>query len=222
MRGDTATLAALKDAVASLLEARGARAESEIVRSGALHLLPDDRTWSVGDRDVLAQAFELSLEASDFARLATLAGGRERVKDALADAVSSAETMLASLHVVLRLPDGDGGWRSAYRSAPRKEWEPPSDSASVLAAAVALLDAEGRAEVARVIERGRLAYAELPADGESPLRRWVVSLAAADMAWVQREAATSEAIRRAVTLAATRPRDVVAGVELGVVATTER
>jgi len=183
-----------------------------------LRLLPDAARWSVGSREVDAQSFELSLEAQAFARLLAIAGGRERVKEALADAVATADTILADLHVVLQLHDAGGSWGQAYRSAPRPTWEPRSDADAVLAAAVALLDAQAHAAAARVLERGRLTFAEVSSSDDSPLRRWVVALSPRDLAEALRDDATSEAIRRAVTFAATRAREVVASVELAVVA----
>jgi hypothetical protein len=216
--GDPGVLGALRDAVALLLEARGARVEAAIVARGALHLLPGAQRWSIGAREVDAQSFELSLEARAFAQLGQLAGARDRVKDALSDAVATGATMLAELFIVLHVPETDGGWGHAYRSAPRKEWDPPTDGASVLAAAVALLDAEEHDAAARILERGRLSFAEVSSSGESPLRRWVVSLSAADMAEAHRTPTIAESLRRAVTLAATRPREIVASVELAVVA----
>jgi len=210
-------LAALREAVAGLLDARGASTEARIVARAQLHLLPGDRKWSLGSREVEAQAFELSIDAPGFAILGITPGGRERVKDALADAVATGETILADLFIVLALPDGSGGWGSAYRSAPRKDWDPPTDGPSVLVAAVDLLDAEGYTSAARLLERGHLSFAEVSSSGDSPLRRWVISLSPADMAEAQRLPKVAEHLRRAVTLAATRAREVVASVDLAVV-----
>lgn len=173
--------------------------------------------WSLGSREVEAHSFELSLDAAAFAALAKSNGGRERVKDALSDAVTTGQTMLADLFVVLRLPEVDGGWSHAYRSAPRRDWDPPTDCDSVLAAAVALLDAEGQVAPARLLERGRLAFAELSSSDDGPLRRWVASFSPRDLAEIQRSTTASENIRRAVKLAATRAREIVASVELAVV-----
>lgn len=210
------SLELLRDGVAALLAARGAGAESAVVGRGTLHLLPGVHRWSLGSREVDAQTFELSLDAPAFARLAAMSGGRERVKDALSDAVSTGQTMLADLFVVLALPGIEAGWGHAYRSAPRKDWDPPTDGPAVLAGAVALLDAEGHAPAARLLERCRLSYAEVAASDDSPLRRWVVSVSPLDMVEAQR-AQLTEHVRRAVTLAATRPREIVASVELAVV-----
>jgi hypothetical protein len=90
--------------VVRLLEARGSGEEARIVGRGALHLLAGESRWSLGSREVLAHSFELSLDAEAYARLEQLRGGRERVKDALADAVATGATMLADLFVVLELP----------------------------------------------------------------------------------------------------------------------
>jgi len=207
----------LRAAVAALLTARGAELDSSVVARGELHLLPGTQTWSLGSREVEAHSFELSLEAHAFAALTGSNGGRERVKDALSDAVATGQTMLADLFVVLRLPEVGGGWSHAYRSAPRRGWEPPTDADSVLAAAVALLDAEWHVAPARLLERGRLAFAEMSSSDDSPLRRWVASFAPRDLAEIQRSPGASENIRRAVTLAATRAREIVASVELAVV-----
>ncbi len=213
-------LGALREAVAELLEARGAITEARLVARARLHLLPGDIQWSIGSRDVEAQAFEMSMDAPGFAVLGTTPGGRERVKDALADVVATGATILADLFIVVALPDGSGGWGHAYRSAPRKDWDPPTDGPSVLAAAVALLDAEGFTSAARLLERGRLSFADVSSSGESPLRRWVVSLSPPDMAEALRLPAVAENLRRAITLAATRAREVVASVDLAVVSTT--
>jgi hypothetical protein len=208
--------------VVRLLEARGSGEEARIVGRGALHLLAGESRWSLGSREVLAHSFELSLDAEAYARLEQLRGGRERVKDALADAVATGATMLADLFVVLELPQLPGyvprrSWAHAYRSAPRKDGDGLADDASLLAGAVSLLAAQGLGSAARLLERGRLHGVEVASSGESPLRRWVVSLSAADLAEVLRSPSVVESVRRAVRLAATRPREVVADVELALI-----
>lgn len=205
-----------------LLEARGSEEEARIVAQGELHLLAGEPTWSIGSREVLAHSFELSLDARAFARLEALHGGRERVRDALADAVATGATMLADLFVVLALPLIPGhairaSWGHAYRSAPRKDSDPIADDASVLAAAVTLLDAQGLPSAARLLERGHLRGVVVASSGDSALRRWLISLSSADMAEALRSPTIVEGVRRAVHLAATRPSEVVADVELALV-----
>jgi hypothetical protein len=204
----------LRDAVVQLLAARGHAAEARLVEGGRLHLLPGACTWSVGSREVLAHSFELSLDARAFARLEAIDGGAERVKDALADAVASGATMLAELFVVLELPETGRTWSEAYRSAPRKDRDLPVDADSVLRAAVSLLDAQGFPSCARLLERGSLAVADLPSSGEPALRRWVIALSSSDLAEALRSPRVVESLLSAVRLAATRPREIVASVEL--------
>jgi hypothetical protein len=208
-------LDALREGTAALLEARGAHAEAAVVRTGTLSLLQGKRRWSVGSREVDALAFELSLGASPFAELRSMAGGVERVRDALADAVASEATMLSDLHVVLRLPGPDVPWGAVYRTAPARPPEISPDERSVRAAAIDLLRAEGEDDAADLLQRAELTSAALPAGGALPLRRWVIRLRAADAA-VALLRPTEEILRRAVTAAATRATEQVAGVEIAV------
>lgn len=209
-------LDALREGTAALLEARGARAEAALVRAGTLALLQGKRRWSVGSREVDAQTFELSLAASSFAQLRALPSGVERVRDALADAVASEATMLADLLVVLRLPGPDVPWGAVYRTAPTRPPELPADERSVRAAAIELLRAEGEDAAADLLQRAELTSAVLPAGGAIPLRRWVICVRAADAALALLRP-REEILRRAVTAAATRATEQVAGVEIAVV-----
>ncbi len=208
-------LDALREGTAALLEARGATEEAALVRTGTLALLGGKRRWSVGSREVDAISFELALDAPPFARLRALASAVERVRDALADAVASQSTMLADLFVVLRLPGPDVPWGAVYRTAPVRPPELAVDERSVRAAAIELLRAEAADEAADLLARAELTSAVLPASGATSLRRWVVCLRAADAAIALRSA-NHEALRRAVTAAATRATESVAGVEISV------
>jgi hypothetical protein len=206
-------LDALREGTAALLDARGAQAEAALVRTGTLSLLQGKRRWSVGSREVEAQAFELSLDARAFAELRLLSSGIDRVRDALADAVASEATMLADLFVVLRLPGPDVPWGAVYRTAPARPPELPADERSVRAAAIELLRAEEEDDAADLLQRAELTSALLPASGGIPLRRWVISLRAVDAALSRPH---EETLRRAVTAAATRATEQVAGVEIAV------
>jgi hypothetical protein len=206
----------LRAGVAALLDARGDAALADVVRSGSFRLLPGARRWSVGAREVDAQSFELALGADALVRLRAISGGADRVKDALGEAVGSAATMLDELHVVLALPGLDAPWGAVYRRAPVQRYEPPSDERAVRSAAVELLRAEGAVDASDVLGRAEVEVADVPSSGEVPLRRWVVRLAAADAAAVTTDPSLGEAIRRAVGLAATRSREIVAAVELSV------
>jgi hypothetical protein len=209
-------IAALREGVAALLEARGDAEEALIVRSAGLAALRGAQRWSVGSREVDALSFELSLDPVPFASLRALANGPQKVRDAFADAVASERTMLAELYVVLRLPGTGAAWGDVYRSAPVRAEEPPADVISVRGAAVALLRAESEEPAAELLARAELSTTEVPSSGALPLKRWVVRMRAADAATVLADPRVTEVIRRAVALAATRSSEVVASVEIGV------
>ncbi|WP_437732349.1 hypothetical protein [Sorangium sp. So ce1335] len=207
-------LAALKAAVAALLEARGERGLAALVGGGELSLAGPPERWTLGSRQVSASRLTLSVDAPAFAALTADAARLAAVRDAFASAVRTPETELADLTVLLRLPGAGRGWNHVYREAalPAAAERPHPDA--VLGGAAALLEAAGDARGAAMLRRGGLEAAQVPSSGGVALVRCVVRLDPADLAALDRDGERAERLRRAVRSAGTRAAEAVASVEL--------
>ena len=195
----SAVLAALAAAASSLLEARGQRRLTELVKGARVEIAGAGESWSIGSRTVTAHR--------DSARI-------DAIKEAFAQAMRSPETELLALHVELALPGDGRPWSGAYREAPvrHRPAERPLPEA-ILAGAASLLEALGDRAAASLLDQARLDAAEVHGV-ETPLTRYVLRLAPVDRARTLDDAALSEALRRAVRDAAQRAGEATS-VELG-------
>jgi hypothetical protein len=207
-------LAALREGVAALLEARGAHDVAEVARRADLELVGPGEAWSLGGRSVHADHVALATTAPDYAFVTGDPARLAALRDAAAAAMRTPSTELAELVVVLRLPGLDRAWSGAYRQAPRRDPAPAPDPAAVLAAACALLDAEGEGDAAAIAGRATLERAAVPTTGPLGLARWALRLAPADYARASRDASLERRLTRAVEAAATRADERVASIDL--------
>jgi hypothetical protein len=207
--------AALREAIASLLEARGELDLAALVRRASLELAPRSEGWRIGVRAVEAQGFALLCDPTDFARLSEHAEQLARIEASLADAVRTPTTELAGLALVLRLPVVDRSWASAYRDARAFEppARPPPTSEQLLHAASALARALGDARAAEALEHAELEHEIVPSSGP-PLLRYVLRLGAAELAHAERDRDLAALLERCLRHAATRVDRRVASVEL--------
>lgn len=204
----SAEIAALHAGAAALLEARGARRLSELVRAGRVEIVGPGELWSMGAREVTALRVALAVDAAAFVALGDDAALRA-VRAAFADAMRSPLTELADLHVELSLPALDQAWRHAYRAAPSRPI--PAERAApeaILAGAAALLEALGEAQAAAMLARASLDMAPV-SDATTPLLRCVLRLTPRDRARTWEHPDLEDKLRRAVHDAASRASEEV-------------
>lgn len=206
--------AALRAGIAALLEARGAKTLAEVVARAEIDLVGPGEAWTLGGRAVRADRVALVVDAPDLVFLGADPARIEAIRDAATAAMRSPTTELAELSAVLRLPSVGRAWRDVYRGDARlPSAEPPTDEA-VLAGAAALAEASGDDRAAAMMRRGRLEHAAVPSSGSIGLTRWVLRLAADDLARAERDVALAHRLARSVEAAATRAADRCASVDL--------
>jgi hypothetical protein len=210
----SAVLAALRLAASSLLEARGEARLAALVTSARVELAGAGESWSIGSRTVIAHRVALVVAAPAFIELHRDSARIDVIKEAFAQAMRSPETELLALHVELALPGDGRPWSGAYREAPvrRRPAEQPLPQ-TILAGAMALLEALGDRAAASLLDGARLEAAEVQG-AETPLTRYLLRLTPADRARTLGDAALGERLRRAVHDAAIRAGEAAA-VELG-------
>lgn len=206
--------AALRAGVVALLEAGGDRDLARLAGAGEATILEPGESWAMGSRTVTAYRVAFALSAAAYAEISGNPGRVEALKRAFAQAMRTADTELADLHLELKLPAIDRSFRVAYRSAPAQAVRERAAPEMILSGAAGLLDALGQTAAAALVRRAQLATAPVPGTS-TPLLRCVVRLAPADLAAAQRDPGLGEQVRRAVHAAATRAEEAVA-VELAV------
>lgn len=205
--------AAIRTAVAELLEARGDRRLAAVVADAGVSLSSPE-PWTMGARTVTAHHATLEVDAPTYVGLRADPAALGRIREAFESALRSPETALADLVLVLRLPVLGRSWQHAYRDAPAAPTpDPPSDPA-VLAGAAALVRAEGDADLGAMLDRASLESADVPSSGGYALRRYVLRLDVADLVELRRDVDRAERARAAVGDAATSAVARVASVEL--------
>jgi hypothetical protein len=208
-------LAALRAGAAALLDEEGQPELAALVRAARVELAGPGETWSMGAREVTAHAVALIVPAGALVHLGGDPAALGAVRAAFAQAMRSADTEMAALHVELLLPGVERPWGSVYRAAPSRPLpvEQP-DPEAMLAGAAALLEAVGERFGAAMLGRARLTSAAVPEAG-TPLTRVVVRLEAGDRAATWRDPQLEDQLRRAVRDAAVRAGEQVV-VEIGV------
>lgn len=206
--------AALRAGAAALLAAEGKDTLAALVAGASVEVLAPDR-WSIGTRSVTAHRLSLAIDAVDFVSLRADGAALGAVRAAFDAAVRAPDTELAELSIVLRLPAVARRWGHVYRDAPPEPPPPRPTTAEVLAGARALLEAEGHAEAALLLDSATLDAAQVGSSAAEPLWRWVVSFSPATLVHAQGDPAVSDAIRGAIHDAALRPSERIASVELG-------
>jgi hypothetical protein len=226
--------AALRAGAAALLKERGEGDLGAAVARADVEIIGPGEPWQMGSRAVTAHRIALVVDAPLFAALSADPGKMAAIRGAFEAAVTTPETALADLALVLRLPGVQIGWHRAYREAPASysagEEPPPLDG--VLGGAAALLDARaqaaltgsgggGRAKVASpdaqaaaILRRATLEAADIASASSPPLVRYVVRLDPPDRALAERSPEIAERLRRAVHDAGTRASAAVAAVDL--------
>lgn len=203
-------IAALRAGVVALLEAEGKSAAASLVEPAEIDLVSSER-WSMGSREVTAQRIALVVSAEDFVALYRDPELTVSIRAAFAAAMRTPETELAELFVVLRLPPILRGWHHAYRDAPAKIPERPTEAA-MLAGAASLLEAEGDTDAAELLVSAALEIAEVSAG----LVRCVLRLNAEELAALRRNSDRSARVLAAVRAAATRADQSIASVDLAI------
>lgn len=220
-------VAALRAGAAALLAAKGEREESAIVAGGDVEIIGAGEAWSIGSRSVTAHRVALVVDAPAHAALAVDPSKRAAIRAAFEAAMETPETALLDLSIVLRLPAVKVGWHRAYRDVVPSYDEERSDPSAVLAGAAALLRAidaasskgsrgSSEASAAEILGRSALEAALVSGSSSPALVRYVLRLAPADFALVDRSPDLAERLRRAVHDAGTRASEAVASVDLAV------
>jgi hypothetical protein len=236
----TSAAAALRAGAAALLKERGEGELGAAVAKADVEIIGAGEPWQMGSRSVTAHRIALVVDAPVFAALTADPGKVAAIRGAFEAAVTTPETALADLALVLRLPAIQIGWHRAYREAPASysaEEERPSPGA-VLGGATALLDAYAHAraqaasstggggggsrtkaaspdaQAAAILRRSTLEAADIASASSPPLVRYVVRLDPPDRALVERSPEIAERLRRAIHDAGTRASAAVAAVDL--------
>jgi hypothetical protein len=202
-------LGALQTAVCALLEAERHSDAARLLGKGELLLAGEPESWTMGSRVVAADRVVLLLDPAELALARAEPALLEQIRDALDAAMRSTETRLRGLDCCLRLPVVDRPWRDIYRSAPRLLDAAAPDADAVLGAAEALLRAAGDEPTAQLLGRceleiGDVAVRELAA-GARRVLRCVLRLPAEALRELRADRARADAVRAAITDAATRP-----------------
>jgi hypothetical protein len=207
-------VAALRAGAAALLAAEGAAALAAVVAGATVEVLPAER-WTIGTRAVTAHRLSLSVDTADFVMLRADTAALSALRAAFDAAVRAPDSELAELSVVLRLPAVARRWGHVYRDAPPEPPQTRPTPPEVLAGARELLEAQGHADAAALLDSATLDAAQVGQSAAEPLWRWVASFSPAALVAAQRDPAVGDAIRSAIYDAALRPSERIASVELG-------
>jgi hypothetical protein len=214
-------VAALKAGALALLASRGQHEAEHLLEAAELELVGPDELWAVGNRTVSATVVALVLDGEPFACLRRDRALLELVRQALGDAMASDRTALKELVPCLRLPGIGLPWRQAYRTAARTTAARRPEPEAVLAAAAAVLQAEGAQADAELLSRCtlELGESELGQEGGGRLLlRCVLHVPPAELGPLRRERERLERLRQALSDAAARPLVALGEVTLGVLA----
>lgn len=195
---------ALRDGVVQLLQSAGENVAAACVAQGTVSPIGAPEPWTINGRSVDAQRVVLTVDAPTLTALANNDALSDAIRRAFEAAMRTPATALASLAIVLRLPEISVGWHDAYRTAPRQPREDPPSPERVLRGAERFLAAQHDTTAAALLGRADLTATEVGQTNNVALFRYVLRLTPEDLAAIEANPEIGLKVSRAVSLAATR------------------